>query len=551
MGGVNIPLEANNLQPTAPIDPLQEFARASALKTAAGEQAIQQQQVQGMTIANQQAAQAQKDQQAATAAMHDPDFKDFDSLPALISKHGGSANAVLNAQQQIYARLTQKAALTKDQLSIDATHNDAQLGALKSMDTVPDAELPGHLLATAQDLMAKGHLDQQHFPAIQQIAQLAATDPVKARQSLSVLENGLIGDKAQNEQAHTIAETHASQAKADLDNADAGLKQLNLKLMQGSKPGMFDSDVDNIFPPSDAKNQAANAMLKAQINNALSRPGGYEDAKKFVSSAMESVQSTRAAIQKETDPAVQAAKLHLAVAEKSAEQAIADGDPKAAAKLLVDETVAPSQLISSRKPAFAQQAFTEAEKMQPGWSATKADADYKVASSPQQVAFFGSAKSLTDKGGTLDQLKDAGKDIPQNDIPVFNTVADAIKASTGSGPIAKYAAIALGVADDYAKVMGGGQGSDTSRTQALNIISAKQSPEQRESSLEGIREAVGSQTNSRIGNNDVLRKMYGGSVPEAKTAAGPPAGATHTAKGSDGKMHYTNAQGQDLGVVPK
>jgi hypothetical protein len=33
-------------------------------------------------------------------------------------------------------------------------------------------------------------------------------------------------------------------------------------------------------------------------------------------------------------------------------------------------------------------------------------------------------------------------------------------------------------------------------------------------------------------------------------SSGPPAGATHTAMGSDQQMHYTNAQGQDLGVVP-
>jgi hypothetical protein len=189
--------------------------------------------------------------------------------------------------------------------------------------------------------------------------------------------------------------------------------------------------------------------------------------------------------------------LQLAVSEKAAEQAIADGDPKAAAQLLISGTVAPSQIISSRKPAFAQQAFTAAQQMQPGWNAQKADADYKVASSPAQVAFFGSAKSLTDKGGTLDQLADAAKDIPSHQLPIFNTVADALKASTGSGPVAKYAAIALGVADDYSKVMGGGQGSDTSRTQALNVISAKQSPEQRKASLEGIRGSVLSQANSK------------------------------------------------------
>jgi len=257
-------------------------------------------------------------------------------------------------------------------------------------------------------------------------------------------------------------------------------------------------------------------------------------------------------VQEKTNPAIQAADLHLATAKKAAEQAITDGDPKAAAQLLIDGTVAPSQIISSRKPAFAQQAFTAAAQIQPGWTATKADADYKVASSPQNVGFFGSAKSLTDKGGTLDQLQAAAKDIPSNQLPVFNSVADAIKASTGSGPVAKYAALTLGVADDYSKVMGGGQGSDSSRTQAMNIIAANQSPQQRAAAIEGIRGAVASQTNSRIGSNAVLQKMYGGSVPQGGGSAGnsaPPAGATHTAMGSDGKRHYTNAQGQDLGIA--
>src|SRR5579864_8960106 len=101
-----------------------------------------------------------------------------------------------------------------------------------------------------------------------------------------------------------------------------------------------------------------------------------------------------------------------------------------------------------------------------------ADADYKVASSPANIAFFGSAKSLTDPGGTLDQLANASRNIPQSQIPAFNTIADWEKAETGSGPIAKYASLALGVADDYSKVMGGGQGSDASRAQALKLIQA-------------------------------------------------------------------------------
>lgn len=215
-------------------------------------------------------------------------------------------------------------------------------------------------------------------------------------------------------------------------------------------------------------------------------------------------------------------KVELAIdySKKQAAQTIADGDPAAAAKLLVDGTVAPSQIISARKPEFAQKAFSAAQQLNPQWNAQKAEGDFKVASSPAQVAFFGSAKSMIDKGGTLDQLAAAAKDIPDGQIPIFNSVADAIKASTGSGPIAKYASIALGVADDYSKVMGGGQGSDTSRTQALQLISAKQSPEQRAASIEGIRGAVSSQTNSRIGSNSVLQKMYGQAALPTKTYQG-------------------------------
>lgn len=37
----------------------------------------------------------------------------------------------------------------------------------------------------------------------------------------------------------------------------------------------------------------------------------------------------------------------------------------------------------------------------------------------------------------------------------------------------------------------------------------------------------------------------------AKPTAAPPPGATHVAPGSDGRFHYTNSQGKDLGVAPQ
>lgn len=222
-------------------------------------------------------------------------------------------------------------------------------------------------------------------------------------------------------------------------------------------------------------------------------------------------------------------------------QALSQGDPSAAAQLLVNGDATLSELKArGATPDFIANTLTAAHQLSGGkYNAQSADAQFSVAKSPANVAFFGSAKSLIDKGGTLDQLSEAGKQIPGGLIPAFNSIADWEKAATGSGPIAKYASLALGVADDYSKVMGGGQGSDTSRLQALQLVGAKQSPAQRAASIDGIRGAVGSQTTSRIGNNPVLGRMYGGQQQGGGTAparpAGVPASAVWNPQGNNGQ----------------
>jgi hypothetical protein len=110
------------------------------------------------------------------------------------------------------------------------------------------------------------------------------------------------------------------------------------------------------------------------------------------------------------------------------------------------------------------------------------------------------------------------------------------------------------VADDYAKVMGGGIGSDTSRLQVLKSIAANQGPQQREQSLEGIREAVLSQTNSRIGKNPVMQRMYGqssGSQPQNNGQQTPqiPPNASHIGRDANGNVveYVVNGKYQAVG----
>jgi hypothetical protein len=209
-------------------------------------------------------------------------------------------------------------------------------------------------------------------------------------------------------------------------------------------------------------------------------------------------------------------------AKQRAEQAAKEGDPNAAAKLLTSGMVAPSQLISTRNPDFATKAFTAAQKMDPTFNLQKAEADFKAASSPANLNFFGPAHSIIDSGGTLDQLAEIAKRIPASQIPALNSLADWQKAKLGDGPMAQYAATALGLADDYSKITGGG-GSIDARNAASGLIPPNASPEARAGAMKAIRGTVTSQINSRVGNNRVLQAQYG--VGEGGASSTPTSGS--------------------------
>lgn len=491
----SIPLPALSVQPPQQSDPLDQYRKVASLKNLQQAQQLQQAQLQGEQLRNQQ-SQMDVDSQKALQKAYMEAQGDPDQTTKLAAKYGAKPQALLQWQKAV----TEQKSATLDLVSKQGGEAKRQADLMVGAHDTLDQAKPEERAALYPQVI--GSLQKQGVDVSQLPQQYPGDDALKFFGVAAKSHSEQVGDalKASEIGKNAGQEKEAEAAAAEKQQAAEWYK---------NHPGAG-------APGVPAETASIGAYLR---ENPGASPAQYP--------AWKAAQEAKA-----TEPV----KMHLAIAEKAAEQAIADGDPKAAAQLLISGTVAPSQIISSRKPAFAQQAFSAAAQMQPGWNAQKADADFKVASSPQQVAFFGSAKSLTDKGGTLDQLADAAKDIPANQIPVFNTVADALKASTGSGPIAKYASIALGVADDYAKVMGGGMGSDTSRTQALNLISAKQSPEQRAASIEGIRGSVSSQTNSRIGNNAVLRKMYSGEQqPPASSNSGGSGGLS--VKAPNGKTY--------------
>ena len=523
-----------------PQNALQEYARTAALQqqTAASAQEMQQRQQLAPGALQQQSQQTQAQQMQLQQQQLDlqdtqnahklgPQFLQKDDSGKITGfDNEGYYNALIGTgmnpakvngmrqQQLVYQQGLQK--LSKDQLDLQNEKNDNAyqiIEPLRQAANDPKADV-AHVNSTwqavAPKLLALG-IRPQDIPASFQTPQEAAG-------KIQDFENELGQHKQMLTDAETQSKTNQQNAKAQLDQAEAAQKGSPLTMME-TNPAEMAGD----------KLPAAMGYLQGKLND----PG---------TSSTDKARATRLL---STAKITQQNQLALEASKKATDQAIADGDPNAAAKLLTQGIVSPSQIISSRKPEFAQKAFSAAAALDPTWNAQKAEADFNVAKSPGNVTFFGSAKSLTDKGGTLDQLADAAKDIPGGRIPIFNKIEDAIQASTGSGPVAKYATILLGVADDYSKVMGGGQGSDTSREQALHLAPTSASPEARAAAIEGIRGAVGSQLQSRIGNNRVMQQMYGSQFSNAGGQTGRGGAATKTYQGhtytqqSDGSWKLT------------
>src|SRR5437870_2296600 len=131
-------------------------------------------------------------------------------------------------------------------------------------------------------------------------------------------------------------------------------------------------------------------------------------------------------------------------------------------------------------------------------------ADFHVAKSPANSAFFGSVNSLLDKGGTLDQLVAQHAKLGNGSIPKFNKWKDYLNYQSGDPAMAGFMQTAIGVADDYAKVMGGGQGSDTSRLAVMQSFSNAHNNQQMGAAADAARAAATSQRNARIGRNKTL-----------------------------------------------
>jgi hypothetical protein len=218
----SIPLVALNAKAPEQPDTLQKYGQLLQLKNAMQQSKLQQQeaplrlqalqqQTQSGQVGLQQAQQAQKDQQAVTAALQQYDGKDINALAPLVLKNGGSAQAVFGLKKQIQDQQKAAADLFKTQAdagkaTIETTKqkNDMIVGALQSLHSIPDDQLAQSATQTITGLAQKGLLDPQSAQQAMQVVQ--SGDPNAIRQGVDQFSKTLMTHTQILDQAHKEAQ---------------------------------------------------------------------------------------------------------------------------------------------------------------------------------------------------------------------------------------------------------------------------------------------------------------------------------------------------------
>jgi hypothetical protein len=204
-----------------------------------------------------------------------------------------------------------------------------------------------------------------------------------------------------------------------------------------------------------------------------------------------------------------------------AKDALNSNDIDAAAQMLVDGTMYPDELRANRRPEVIIQVMDKAQQLAAAkgiqdFSAARINAYAKIAQSEDSVKFFRNANSLTNDGGTLQQLTALGAQLPQGQFPPINSWKDFINYEKGGPEVKRFQTMALGVADDYGQIMGAGA-TDSARAQVLQLINPALSPDQRKGVIAAIRGGVDSKAQAQIGSNPYLRAMYSGGTTAGNT----------------------------------
>lgn len=189
-----------------------------------------------------------------------------------------------------------------------------------------------------------------------------------------------------------------------------------------------------------------------------------------------------------------------------------EGDPTAISQMLVDGIVAPSMLPGRFRPEYISAVFAKAQQLAKAegkpFNPEKAESEYQYAKSPTTQNTLNMISSMEEPGGSIDIAQTAALSLPALDQKTANKVFNATATEFGSPEATKFHTAMLGLADEYAKVMGGGVASDTGRQQALDILQQDYSKGQLRGGIDILRQDIRARQRAIIRDNPALKAMY-------------------------------------------
>lgn len=215
----SIPLPALDVKPPQQENPLDALTRVMQIKSMQNAQGLQQEQLKGAQLENQQRSLAAADEVNARHAFHDWDGKDSDDLLGLMQKYGVGPKTFTSMATGLLDMKQKVAALTKDQLANVQNFHDQARGAIMGV-----IQAPPDKQQDAWTQMKQGAIANPAFaPARQLIDQLPDTYP--GDEEAQLMANRLaLGSVLAKE------ETERTAAGARKEAADTGQQRLTAEL---------------------------------------------------------------------------------------------------------------------------------------------------------------------------------------------------------------------------------------------------------------------------------------------------------------------------------
>jgi hypothetical protein len=223
--------------------------------------------------------------------------------------------------------------------------------------------------------------------------------------------------------------------------------------------------------------------------------------------------------------------------KKKQDEAITNGDLSALGPMLAKGLASWEQIVSTRKPEAIIQVWKSAEAYSQKYlgkpfSPAENSANYKQATNPQVRSTLDMIQTMTDRNGSIAIAEKAASHLPQMNSQQANAVFNAFSRSFGNSAVTSFHTAMLGFADEYSKVMGQGGGSDTSREQALSILSDAYSNGQLKDAIATMKADIAARKSELIRGNPLLEQTYGpGGTKEERSSTvsvTDPDGGVHT-----------------------